>query len=461
MNSLLVVTADPEQQRRLTSFFSLDGYTVVTASSLDEAGVFMDKHGIDVSVIDIDAKTNRTNLKRIIKTNPQTLAIVSYSEEDTAFAVSLINDGGYETIAKPYKLGVLYNKVEQAVRFRRLQLEAQSLRGERDLIYWSGDLIGHSSMFQRILKQVHKVARSNSSIILNGESGTGKEVIAGVIHYNSMRNNHAFVRVNCAALHEDLLESELFGHEKGAFTGAVSTRIGRFESANEGTIFLDEIADMSLKTQAKVLRVLQEQEFERVGSNRTVKVDVRVISATNKNLEEEIAAGRFREDLYYRLNVVTLTMPPLRERQEDIMPLANYFLRKFSMSMAKDVAGFKNNAVISLTDHKWPGNIRELKNCIERGVLFAEGENIGLEDIGLAPSDNAAFASNISMGNGLTLPDEGIELETVERTLVIQALEKTGWVQKKAAELLRVSPRVLNYKIKRFSITHEKWIVNS
>ena len=280
-------------------------------------------------VIDIDSGMNADALKCFLNDNEEIMSILVHDEDFTAIAVSLVHQGGFDALTKPYKLGSLYNRVETAVRYKRLNLETQNLRGDRDLIYWSGDLVGHSPEFQEILKGVNKVARSDSSVLLLGESGTGKEVIAGIIHYNSLRRKHAFVRVNCAALHEDLLETELFGHEKGAFTGAVNSRQGRFEQANGGTIFLDEIGDMSLRTQAKVLRVLQEQEFERVGSNRTIKVDVRVISATNKNLQEEINAGRFREDLFYRLNVVSFHLPPLRSRKEDILPLARHFLGKF------------------------------------------------------------------------------------------------------------------------------------
>ncbi len=460
MNSLLVISADADQQRRLTSFFSLDGYSVSTAKTLEEARTLTQKSLFDVAVIDIDGGMKDNAVKSFLDDNEEIMSILVHDEDFTANAVSLVHQGGFDALTKPYKLGSLYNRVETAVRYKRLKLETQNLRGDRDLIYWSGDLVGHSPEFQEILKGVNKVARSDSSVLLLGESGTGKEVIAGVIHYNSLRRKHAFVRVNCAALHEDLLETELFGHEKGAFTGAVNSRQGRFEQANGGTIFLDEIGDMSLRTQAKVLRVLQEQEFERVGSNRTIKVDVRVISATNKNLQEEIKSGRFREDLFYRLNVVSFHLPPLRSRTEDILPLARHFLGKFSSSMNRYILGFEYRAEDVLTRHSWPGNIRELKNCVERAVLFAEEEFVSISDLGLEKSDELEKQPNIS-NSPFVIPEEGIHLEEVERSLIIQALEATGWVQKKAAALLNISPRVLNYKIKRFEITHEKWIVNS
>lgn len=460
MNSLFIITSDSELQRRLTDFFSLDGYNVTTADSVADARSSLDKAVFDVAVIDIDEETDIAALRRVLVDSSETMTILSYSHEKSGLAISLVNSGAYESISKPYKIGTLYNKVEKAVRFKMLKLETQNLRGERDLIYWSGDLVGHSPPFQEVLRQVHKVAKSDSSIMLLGESGTGKEVMAGVVHYNSLRSKNAFVRVNCAALHEDLLETELFGHEKGAFTGAINSRVGRFEHANGGTIFLDEIADMSLKTQAKVLRVLQEREFERVGSNRVIKVDVRVISATNKDLADEMKEGRFREDLFYRLNVVSIELPPLRDRISDIMPLARYFLGKIAASMNREISGFEDKAEQALETHIWPGNIRELRNSIERAILFADQEYITIQDLDLKHGRKELEGSENSASR-LSIPESGIELETVERDLVIQALDQSEWVQKRAAELLGISPRVLNYKIKRFSITHEKWIVNS
>ena len=300
------------------------------------------------------------------------------------------------------------------------------------------------------------MAKTNSSVILTGETGTGKEMVAGAIHYNSHRSKAAFVRVNCAALPEQLLESELFGYEKGAFTGAEKLRIGRFEQADGGTIFLDEVADMSPFTQAKVLRVLQEKEFERVGSSETVKTDVRIISATNKNLIALMEKGQFREDLYYRLNVVTIHLPPLRERDGDIRLLIQFFLKKFSVDLNKKIRGIQPAALNMLTGYRWPGNIRELENTIERAVLMADGEEITRDDLELL------FKNEPPPGDPgrIKLPPGGIQMEAVERDFVLQALEMSGWIQKDAAKLLGVSSRVLNYKIKRFGITHPRWKQN-
>ena len=296
---------------------------------------------------------------------------------------------------------------------------------------------------------MRKVAKSNSTVLIRGETGTGKELIAGAIHHNSLRAQRNFVKVNCAALQENLLESELFGHEKGAFTGADRQRIGRFEQADGGSLFLDEIGDMSTSTQAKILRVLQEHEFERLGGTRTIKVDVRLIAATNRDLPGMVANGQFREDLYYRLNVVSIDMPALRERKEDIIPLAAWFIRRFSSELKKKVDGLEGDAQKLLMRYNWPGNIRELENAIERAALLAESALIRADDLRLGdfgggnPRDSSA---------AVKIPPTGIALEEIERQALIEALKMSNWVQKDAAELLAISPRVMNYKIKTLGI---------
>jgi transcriptional regulator with PAS, ATPase and Fis domain len=307
-----------------------------------------------------------------------------------------------------------------------------------------------------------RVAKTSSSVIITGETGTGKELVAGAIHYNSKRASGPFVRVNCAALPEQLLESELFGYERGAFTGAEKLRIGRFEQANKGTIFLDEVADMSHYTQAKVLRVLQEKEFERLGSNESVKTDVRILSATNKDLLEQMEKGLFREDLYYRLNVVSIHLPPLRERGDDVQLLTQFFLKKYSAEVNHRINGVEPEAVKLLAGYHWPGNIRELENTIERAVVLADGERITRDDLKLifAHRPHARSARNAEGNGQLILPEEGVDLDEVEKSFVVQALERSGYVQKEAAKLLNVSSRVLNYKIKQFGITHPKWSQN-
>jgi transcriptional regulator with GAF, ATPase, and Fis domain len=302
-----------------------------------------------------------------------------------------------------------------------------------------------------VLGVVRKVAKSNSTVLIRGETGTGKELIAGAIHHNSLRSARNFVKVNCAALQENLLESELFGHEKGAFTGADRQRIGRFEQADGGTLFLDEIGDMSASTQAKILRVLQEHEFERLGGTRTIRVDVRLIAATNRDLSAMVAAGHFREDLYYRLNVVSVETPPLRERKEDILPLASHFIRRFGGELKKRLDGLDNDAQKLLVRYNWPGNIRELENAIERAALLAESAVIVSTDLRLGDFAPAGTSSKDSQ-SVVKIPPTGIALEDIERQAITEALKMANWVQKDAAELLQISPRVMNYKIKTLNI---------
>jgi transcriptional regulator with GAF, ATPase, and Fis domain len=297
---------------------------------------------------------------------------------------------------------------------------------------------------------VKKVAKSNTTVLIRGETGTGKELIAGATHHNSLRAARNFVKVNCAALQENLLESELFGHEKGAFTGADKQRIGRFEQADGGTLFLDEIGDMSPNTQAKILRVLQEHEFERLGGTRTLRVDVRLIAATNRDLPAMVQAGQFREDLYYRLNVVSIEMPPLRERKDDIVPLANAFIRRFSGELKKKIDGLDPDAQKLLMRYNWPGNIRELENTIERAMLLAEGRSIASGDLRLGEVPTSSGSRDASAV--VKIPPTGIPLEDIERHALVEALKMSNWVQKDAAELLSISPRVMNYKIKTLAI---------
>jgi transcriptional regulator with GAF, ATPase, and Fis domain len=310
-------------------------------------------------------------------------------------------------------------------------------------------IVGASAELARVLDVVRKVARSQSTVLVYGETGTGKELIAGAVHRNSTRASRAFVKVNCAALQQDLLESELFGHEKGAFTGADRQRLGRFEQADGGTLLLDEIGDMSLHTQAKILRVLQEQEFERLGGMRTLRVDVRFIAATHADLPAMVQAGRFREDLYYRLNVVPIEMPTLRQRRDDILPLAGSFVRRFASGLHKLVDGFDQDAELLLLRHDWPGNVRELENMIERAVLLVDGRTIGAADLRMA----GRVASGSSLAADLVrIPPAGIPLEVIERHALLEALKMSNWVPRAAADLLSITPRVLHYKIKAFGI---------
>ncbi len=321
-------------------------------------------------------------------------------------------------------------------------------------------MVSHNPQIRQMLALIKKVARSNATVLIQGETGTGKEMMASLIQVLSLRADKPFIQVNCAALPDQLLESELFGHERGAYTGAYTTRIGKFELADKGTLFLDEVGDMALPTQAKILRVLQEQRFSRLGGNRLINVDVRLIAATNKDLEREIELGNFRLDLYYRLNVVQINIPPLRERREDIPILAEYFRRKFASEMKKEVGGFTQETMRLLQNHSWPGNIRELKNLVERAVIVVgEGQQITPNDLSLSGRDYFAAGgqNRRRQENGSDKGLATLNLAELERTAIIQALERTGWVQKDAAKLLGISPRALNYKISQHNITHHSW----
>jgi DNA-binding NtrC family response regulator len=365
-------------------------------------------------------------------------------------AVEAMKIGAFDFVQKPFEIEEMEVKIEKALEMRRMRNELDYLRHTQNDIYDFDRIVGSSGALAKVLGVVRKVAKSNTTVLIRGETGTGKELIAGAIHHNSLRAGRNFVRVNCAALQENLLESELFGHEKGAFTSADKQRIGRFEQADGGSLFLDEIGDMSPSTQSKILRVLQEHEFERLGGTRTLKVDVRMIAATNRNLPTMVAGGQFREDLYYRLNVVSIEMPPLRERKEDITALAECFVRRFAGDLKKRIDGITADGQKLLMRYNWPGNIRELENAIERAVLLTEGQHIGTEDLRLGETVSAAGDSDAT--SVVRIPPAGMPLEDIERRTLIEALKMSNWIQKDAAELLSISPRVMNYRIKTLNI---------
>jgi Nif-specific regulatory protein len=383
--------------------------------------------------------------------HPTTSVILMTAFGSVSTAVEAMKHGAFDYVQKPFEIEEMEVKVEKALELKRLRHELDYLRTEQQENYHFERIIGSSDALQRVLSVVRKVAKSNSTVLVRGETGTGKELVAGAIHHNSLRASRNFVKVNCAALQENLLESELFGHEKGAFTGADRQRIGRFEQADGGTLFLDEIGDMSPNTQAKILRVLQEHEFERLGGTRTLRVDVRLIAATNRDLSKMVAAGQFREDLYYRLNVVTVETPALRDRKEDVLPLAMFFLRRFEGELKKKLDGLDTDAQKLLVRYNWPGNIRELENAIERAALLAEGRMITVEDLRLGES-SAMPGSPRETSLVVRIPPTGIALEEIERQALVEALRMSNWIQKDAADLLAISPRVMNYKIKTLRI---------
>ncbi len=460
MKKILVAEDEPTLREGIVAAFRDRGWQVTEASDGTQALARLEEEVFDVLLTDykMPDRNGLEVLKHSKMINEGTVAVVMTAFGTVESAVEAMKAGAYDYALKPFDLEELELKVERALEHRRLLARLQAYDRETVVPKFE-NIVGESPQMREVFKTIEKVARSNATVIVLGETGVGKELVAEALHRNSSRAERPFVKMNCAALHESLLESELFGHERGAFTGADRQRIGRFELANEGTLFLDEIGNMMPSTQTKVLRVLQEKEFERLGGSRTIKVDVRLVAATNKNLEEAITRGEFREDLYYRLNVVSIKVPPLRERKEDVIPLAKHFIDRFAAELKKDVRGLDPSAVRTLKRHTWPGNIRELENTVERSVLMCEGHFITEEDLNLfavggpAPPDGAASLN-------LRLPPTGINLEELEKQAILEALRIHNWVQKDAARFLGISSRVMNYKVAKYEIKSPRWSKN-
>jgi DNA-binding NtrC family response regulator len=451
MSRILVADDHDALRRGLSLALGTAGHEVEEAGNGNAAIEKLHENYFDVVVSDLKmGGSDGLDVLRTTKTlHPSTSVILMTAFGSVSTAVEAMKHGAFDYVQKPFEIEEMEVKVEKALELKRLRHELDYLRHEQQESYDFERIVGGSEALQKVLSVVKKVAKSNSTVLIRGETGTGKELIAGAIHHNSLRSSRNFVKVNCAALQENLLESELFGHEKGAFTGADRQRIGRFEQADGGSLFLDEIGDMSASTQAKILRVLQEHEFERLGGTRTIKVDVRLIAATNRDLPAMVTQGQFREDLYYRLNVVTIDMPPLRERKDDILPLAMWFIRRFGSELKKKLDGCDTEAQKMLMRYNWPGNIRELENAIERAALLAENSMIRADDLRLGDFSSGGQRESTSV---VKIPPTGIALEEIERQALLEALKMSNWVQKDAAELLDISPRVMNYKIKTLNI---------
>jgi Nif-specific regulatory protein len=452
MGRILIADDHESLRRGLAQALAEAGHEIEEAPNGNAAIERLHEGYFDVVISDLKmgGSTGLDVLKTAKTLHPTSAVILMTAFGSVSTAVEAMKNGAFDYVQKPFEIEEMEIKVEKALDVRRMQHQIDYLRHAQGDIYDFDRIIGSSGALEKVLGIVRKVSKSNTTVLVRGETGTGKELIAGAVHHNSHRAARNFIKVNCAALQENLLESELFGHEKGGFTGADKQRIGRFEQADGGTLFLDEIGDMSANTQAKILRVLQEHEFERLGGTRTIKVDVRLIAATNRDLPTMVAAGTFREDLYYRLNVVTIDMPPLRERKEDIQALATFFIRRFSGELKKKIDGLESEALKLLMRYNWPGNIRELENAIERAMLLAEGTHIAVDDLRLG---EAATAGTPREGSSIVkIPPTGIPLEEIERLALVEALKMSNWVQKDAAELLAISPRVMNYKIKTLGI---------
>ncbi len=444
MIATILLIDDDASLRRVTQYhLEKAGFAVRTAGAGQEGLDLFHRHGADLVITDVKlGDMSGLEVLRTIKAeSPDTPVIVITAFGSIEMAVEAMKEGAFNFITKPFDRETLRHSCAKALELQRLRDTTRVLHQEVDRLTATEGMESANSAMRELLATAVKVAGSEATVLITGESGTGKEVLARLIHRNSARRAGPMVCVNCSAIPETLIESELFGHVKGAFTGAVASRKGRFQTASGGTLFLDEIAELRPEMQAKLLRVIQEQEVEPVGADRPEKVDVRIIAATNRNLQEEIAAGRFREDLYYRLSVIPLHLPPLRERKEDIPALVNHFLRKLG---APPTVRFSDRALAAMQAYDWPGNIRELQNAVERCVILRRGEVI---DDWQPP-----VSSRPATGLVPDIPDEGISLEEVEKELIRKALAKSGGNRSEAARLLRIPRHVLIYRLEKFGI---------
>ena len=436
----MVVDDEKVQRELLEGFLKKEGYDAYSAESGEEALGLAVTHGFEIALIDLrmPGMDGVTTLKNLREKNPELLAIVMTAFASVETAVAAMKEGAHEYLTKPIDLAELKIVLERTLEKQRLLAENVYLKRELEAKSGFDRMIAESGPMKEVLSTVARVAKSKATVLLTGESGTGKEVIARAIHFSSERNQDRFVPVACAALPETLLEAELFGAEKGAYTGLDRMRRGRFELADGGTLFLDEIGDISSAIQAKLLRVLQDHEITRLGSDRPIKVDVRVVAATNRPLEEKMANGEFREDLFYRLNVVSIEIPPLRQRREDIMPLADHFMEHYASECGKKMKGFTRAAKDSLVMYDWPGNVRELENAIERAVVLCRGDVIDAADLPLP----VAEADRV----------EDLSMDAVEKVHLERVLSKAGWNIGKAAEILKIHRNTLTAKLKKYNI---------
>jgi len=453
-----ILVVDDEQGLRdvLSIMLKRTGYAVTSVADGEEAVELLNKEIFDLVITDLRMpNVDGMEVLKVAKSaSPETVVLVITAFASADSAVEAMKQGAYDYLTKPFQVDEVQLIIRNALEKRRLTTENILLKREMASQSSFAQLVGQSEAIQRVFEVVRKVADSKSNVLICGESGTGKELVARAIHYNSGRSALPFVAVNCSAVPETLLESELFGHMKGSFTGAISNKAGLFEVANGGTIFLDEIGDTTPSIQVKLLRVIQEREFRRVGGHQDIKVDVRIVAATNKNLEKAVADGSFREDLYYRLDVIPIRLPPLRMRSGDIPLLVTHFLERFSKESGKPVPALTPEAMHVLVGHEWRGNVRELENLIERVVAFSTGGTVTDSDV--QGWLHRSVAPQSQQGVSLDLTEEGVDLEGlvngIEKELLIKALEQSKWVKKKAARLLRLNARSFRYRLEKYAI---------
>jgi two-component system response regulator PilR (NtrC family) len=449
---VLVVDDERSMQEFLEIFLRSEGYEVETAGDIQSALIQLENDDFDVVITDIQMPggTGIELLHATHEFSPETVVIMITAYASTETAIAAMKEGAYDYITKPFKVDELRIVLEKAVEKKLLVGENRRLRSELRVRARDRSIIGNSQPMQRVFDLVAQVATTRANVLISGESGTGKEMVARAIHAGGDRRDRSFVALNCAAIPENLLESELFGHVKGAFTGAIQNKAGLFELADGGTLFLDEVGELTLPIQVKLLRAIQEKTFRRVGGTADGSVDVRIVAATNRRLEDEVLAGRFREDLYYRVNVIEIPMPPLRERIDDIPLLVAHFIDKYGKELGKPMDGLSEAAMNSLLEYSFPGNVRELENVVERAMALCHGPIIGIE--ALPP----ALLNPTPPSKSTQIPPEGIELEEVvndfERTLLAEALRASGGVKKKAAKLVGVSFRSFRYRLEKLGL---------
>jgi DNA-binding NtrC family response regulator len=432
---ILVVDDEKSQRDILSMILGSEGYEVFTASSGSQALKQSQKEHYDLVLTDLmmPEMDGIQLLNHLTQNDSSIIVIMMTAHGSIDTTKEALWAGAFDYLVKPLDRDNLLQVIQNALH--RLNVIDE-------------EIIGASPEMERVKKMILKVASSSATVLIRGESGTGKEKIARSIHKSSQRSDHVFQAINCAAINENLLESELFGHEKGSFTGAVGEKKGVFEVADKGTLFLDEIGDLNISMQAKILRALQEKEIQRVGGTKPIKVDVRVLAATNRDLEVMVKENRFREDLYYRLNVIPIDVPPLRNRRDDIPVLVDYFIAKHNKAAGREITGLTGAARKLIMNYAWPGNVRQLESAIERAILLCEGNEIDVEDLPLEIRQSGEKVSNFSF----KLPPEGISFEDLERSLIIQAMEQSGWNITRAAKLLGLSFRTLQYRLSKFGI---------
>ena len=447
---ILVVDDDVHARSALAELLRDGGYVVETAADGFKALPKLQELAPDLMLTDLrmPGMDGLDLMRRAKEIDPEIATVVMTSSGDVQTAVGAMRQGASDYLAKPLNMDELMIVLDRALERRRLRRETGHLRARLSQRYRLSGLVGSSSAMQKVYETVLQIAPSRASVIISGESGTGKELIAAAIHEHSPRAGRPFIKLHCAALAETLLESELFGHERGSFTGATGRREGRFHQADGGTLFLDEIGEISPNIQVKLLRFLQEREFERVGGNETIKVDVRIVAATNKDLLARVGEGKFREDLYYRLNVVSIEMPPLRVRPDDIPLLATHFLAKYAAENGKEIPGFSDDALSALVHYAWPGNVRELENAVERAVVVCRENEIRVRDLMPTIASHSTSSGRTADMSPLV---PGASMAELERHAILKTLEHVDGSTTRAAEILGISPRTIQYRLREYA----------